>query len=224
MNLMDATTAADPDRRAPGRPRSARSERAIIDAVLDMIAEGVAIETMSVESIAARAGVGKATIYRRWSSKEQLVMDAVASVKLPVPRVAGESVRADLITLLSAIAQGAAHRHGAVMTCILPQIARNPELHHWYQRTIEPRREATRRVLRRGVATGELRPDIDLETTVLLLASPMILQRTVRWNPANDGPDLAERVVDAVLAGAAQPDRLRRDTIRIDSANPSPRR
>jgi hypothetical protein len=91
MTSMTSTAAADPDKRAPGRPRSARSEQAIIDAVLSMISEGVAIETLSVESIAARAGVGKATIYRRWSSKEQLVVDAVASLKLPVPEVAGES-------------------------------------------------------------------------------------------------------------------------------------
>jgi AcrR family transcriptional regulator len=190
------------DRRAPGRPRSARSEQAIITAVLETIADGTAVEALSVESIAARAGVGKATIYRRWPSKEQLIMDAVASLKLPVPEVAGESVRADLVTLLSAIARETPHRHGEVMNCLLPQIARSAELHCWYQKMIEPRREVTRRVLRRGIATGEIRPDIDLEVTVFLLAAPMILQRTVRWNPALDDADLAERVVDAVLAGA----------------------
>jgi AcrR family transcriptional regulator len=200
---MTATAAADPDKRAPGRPRSARSERAIIDAVLSMISEGVAIETLSVESIAARAGVGKATIYRRWSSKEQLVVDAVASLKLPVPEVAGESVREDLITLLSTIARNAPHNYGRLMNCLLPQIARTTELHHWYQQIVEPRREAIRRVLRRGMASAELRPDLDLEAMVLLLAAPMILQRTMRWNPALDTPDLTERVVDSVLAGAA---------------------
>jgi AcrR family transcriptional regulator len=203
MAAMTATAAADPDKRAPGRPRSARSEQAIIDAVLSMIAEGVAIEMLSVESIAARAGVGKATIYRRWSSKEQLVIDAVASLKLPVPEVAGESVRADLVTLLSSIARNTPLNHGRLMNCLIPQIARTPELHHWYQRMVEPRREAIRRVLRRGIETGDLRADLDLEATVLLLATPMIMQRTMRWNPALDTPDLAERVVDAVLAGAA---------------------
>lgn len=203
VTAVTSTAATDPDKRAPGRPRSARSEQAIIDAVLAMIADGVAIETLSVESIAARAGVGKATIYRRWSSKEQLVVDAVASLKLPVPEIAGESVRADLVTLMSAIARNSPHNHGTLMNCLLPQIARTDELHHWYQRMIEPRREAMRRVLRRGIETGELRSDIDLEITLLLLAAPMIIQRTIRWNPALDTPDLAERVVDTVLAGAA---------------------
>src|SRR5688500_10461637 len=107
------------DKRAPGRPRSARSEQAIIDAVLEMIADGEALETISIESIAARAGVGKATIYRRWASRDQVVIDAVASMKLPIPEVAGESVRADLITLMSQIGQPNGARSGKVMTCIL---------------------------------------------------------------------------------------------------------
>lgn len=200
-----AAAAADPDKRAPGRPRSARSEQAIIDAVLEMIAGGDALETISIESIAARAGVGKATIYRRWASRDQVVIDAVASMKLPIPEVAGESVRADLITLMSQIGQSNGARSGKVMTCILPQIARNPELHEWYQQVIEPRRAVTRAVLRRGVETGELRDDLDVEVVVLVLTAPMILQRTMRWNPALDGPDLAERVVAAVLTGAAPP-------------------
>jgi hypothetical protein len=120
-----------------------------------------------------------------------------------VPKVAGESVRADLITLVSQIGQHSdAHPNGRVMSCLMPQLARNPELHHWYQQVIEPRREVTRGVLRRGIETGELRDDLDVEVTLLVLAAPMILQRTMRWNPAADVPDLAERVVDAVLAGA----------------------
>jgi AcrR family transcriptional regulator len=205
MSGMTSAAAADPDKRAPGRPRSARSEQAIIDAVLEMIADGDALETMSIESIAARAGVGKATIYRRWASRDQVVIDAVASVKLPIPEVAGESARDDLITLMSQIGQPNGARSGRVMTCIVPQIARNPDLHHWYQQVIEPRRDATRQVLRRGIDTGELRKDLDVEIILLVLSAPMILQRTMRWNPALDGPDLAERVVDAVLTGAAPP-------------------
>jgi AcrR family transcriptional regulator len=204
--MDDMTTAADPDKRAPGRPRSARSEQAIIDAVLGMIADGEALETLSIESIAARAGVGKATIYRRWASRDQVVVDAVASMKMPLPTIAGESVRDDLVTLMSQIGQpSGAQRNGRVMNCLLPQIARNPDLHHWYQQVIEPRRDVTRRVLRRGIESGELRPDLDVEAVLLLLAAPMILQRTMRWNPAVDVPDLAERVVDAVLTGAAPP-------------------
>jgi AcrR family transcriptional regulator len=200
---MTTAAAADPDKRAPGRPRSARSEQAIVDAVLGMIADGDAIEKITIESIAARAGVGKATIYRRWPNRDELIIDSVASVKLPVPEVAGESLRADLITLVSQIGRpNEQARNGQVMNCLLPQIARNPELHTWYQKVIEPRRDVTRGVLRRGVERGELKQDLDVEVALLMLSAPMILQRTMHWNPAVDMSHLAEQVVDNFLGGA----------------------
>src|SRR3954452_13433746 len=91
------TAPADQDRKAPGRPRSVRADEAIIDAVLDLFAEGNSADTISIESVAARAGVGKATIYRRWPNKEALFVDAVRSMKGGVPVVRGDSVRDDLI-------------------------------------------------------------------------------------------------------------------------------
>jgi AcrR family transcriptional regulator len=197
--------ATDPDKRAPGRPRSARAEQAIVGAVLGMLADGVALETISVEAIAARAGVGKATIYRRWTSKEDLVVDALASLKMPLPPLAGESVRDDLIALLRVVGREADAPRTGVMMCVLPHVQRNPELYGWYQKAVEPRRECMREVLRRGIETGELRVDLDVETSIGMLAAPVILQRMAMWNPRLDVPDLAERVVDTFLAGAAVP-------------------
>jgi AcrR family transcriptional regulator len=115
---MDAMTtantavgpAADQERKAPGRPRSARTDGVIIDAVLDMLTDGYTADTLSIEAVAAKAGVGKATIYRRWPNKEALIVDAVASLKGPVPKIKGESVRDDLITLLTPMAFSAATR------------------------------------------------------------------------------------------------------------------
>src|SRR5262245_22575212 len=79
----------------PGRPRSAQAERAIIEATLDLLAE-VGIGGLSIEHVAARAGVGKATIYRRWANKDALIIDAAASLKSPLPEVPGRSIREDL--------------------------------------------------------------------------------------------------------------------------------
>src|SRR5215475_11124645 len=91
---------ADQDRKAPGRPRSARADEAIIEAVLDLLAEGTPFDALSIEAVAARAGVGKATIYRRWSNKEALLFDAVSSIKGDLPKIDGHTVRDDLLTLL----------------------------------------------------------------------------------------------------------------------------
>src|SRR6059058_3780324 len=99
-DMTSSTVPADQERKAPGRPRSARADEAIIDAVLDLLADGTPAETLSIEAVAARAGVGKATIYRRWSNKESLIVDAVATVKGELPKLAGESLRDDLVAVL----------------------------------------------------------------------------------------------------------------------------
>jgi AcrR family transcriptional regulator len=207
MTLMTSasTAPADQDRKAPGRPRSARADEAIVDAVLDLLAEGVSADTMSIEAVAARAGVGKATIYRRWPNKDALIVDAVASMKGPVPVVHGESVRDDLIALLSRVGQSTDGRTAKIMSCLLPEIQRNTNMHGCYQSVIEPRRQVMRDVLERGVRTGELRADLDVELALSLLSGPVLLQSLLQWNPAVDSRDLATRVVDAVFAGIAGP-------------------
>jgi AcrR family transcriptional regulator len=198
-----STAPADQDRKAPGRPRSARADEAIVDAVLDLFAEGNSADTISIEAVAARAGVGKATIYRRWPNKEALIVDAVGSMKGPVPAVRGESVRDDLVALLSRVGQTQDSRAAKVMSCLLPEIQRSVSLHGCYQQVIEPRRQVMRDVLLRGVQTGELRVDLDVELTLSLLSAPVLFQAMLHWNPAIAGPDLAVRVVDTILRGIA---------------------
>jgi AcrR family transcriptional regulator len=191
----------DPDRRAPGRPRSARADEAIIEATLDLLAEGVSVEALSMESVAARAGVGKATIYRRWSSKEALVVDAVGALKGPVPELGGESVREDLLTLLRPMRTPASTRAGRIMPCLIPEMQRNAELHRRYQALVEPRRELMRVVLRRGIADGTLRADLDITATVIMLMSPLIVQTMLKWQPELDLTGFPEKIVDTLLPG-----------------------
>src|SRR5690349_24681883 len=109
------TAPADQDRKAPGRPRSARADEAIIDAVLDLFAEGSSAEAISIEAVAARAGVGKATIYRRWPNKDALIIDAVSTIKGAVPSVRGESVSDDLVALLARVGQSQDGRAAKIM-------------------------------------------------------------------------------------------------------------
>lgn len=199
-----STAPADQDRKGPGRPRSARADEAIIDAVLDLFAEGHSAEAISIEAVAARAGVGKATIYRRWPNKEALFVDAVASMKGPLPTVRGESVRDDLVTLLSGMGRKHDDRAAKIMSCLLSEVQRSTSLQGCYQDVIEPRRQVMREVLRRGVQAGELRADLDIELALTLLSAPVVV-RSMRRDSSLAGDDLAARVVDAVLGGIAGP-------------------
>jgi AcrR family transcriptional regulator len=187
--------------RSPGRPRSTRADEAIIEAVLDLLAEGTAVEAISIEAVAARAGVGKATIYRRWPNKDALLLDSVRALKGPPPEPKGASLREDLIMLVGGINRSPDRRAVSIMPCLLPEVHRSPAHYRIYQEIIEQRREVMRGVLRRGVESGELRPDIDIEMTMLALVGPMLTQKLLRWHPDIDINTVPERIVDAVLAG-----------------------
>jgi AcrR family transcriptional regulator len=189
-----APAPADPDRRAPGRPRSARADEAIIEAVLALLADGMSADQLSIEAVAARAGVGKATIYRRWSNKEALLVDAVAALKGPLPELAGVSVRDDLLTLMRPMGRTEA-KHGRVTPGLLSQLNQSERLQQCWQRVTEPRRALMRQVLRRGIERGELRADLDVDVAMAMISAPVILQTMINWNPALDRETLPERLL-----------------------------
>src|ERR1700742_4798728 len=94
---------AGPATRRPGRPRSEQAEQAIIEATLDLFAEE-GFDGVCVEAVAARAGVGKATIYRRWPNKEELLLAALSSMKSPFPEPTG-NVRDDLAAQMTVMCE-----------------------------------------------------------------------------------------------------------------------
>src|SRR5262245_10064152 len=193
---------ADQERKAPGRPRSAQADEAIIEAVLDLLADGTTPEALSIEAVAARAGVGKATIYRRWTSKEALILDAVVKLKGAPPELAGVSVRDDLVALIRPIGRPESTRAGRIMPCLIPVIHRSPSLQRAYHKLLAPRRELMRGVIARGMASGELRADIDVDIIMAMLSGPMVAQSIMKWNPDLPPPDeLAERLVAAIWPG-----------------------
>jgi AcrR family transcriptional regulator len=203
MNDMSSTTTDGQERKAPGRPRNAQADETILDAVLGLLSDGQSAASISIEAVAAKAGVGKATIYRRWPNKEALLIDAVRSMKGPLPEPAGRSVREDLIALIKANRTPRAQRYSTVTACLLPELFRDTELARMYQDFVEPRREVTRQVLRRGIATGELRADLDVELTQLMLSAPGMIQSMLRLQTSVPEDRFAETLVDAVLRGAA---------------------
>jgi AcrR family transcriptional regulator len=172
--------------------------------VLELLAEGTSVEGLSMEAVATRAGVGKATIYRRWPHKDALLLDAVASIKEPLPAPHGTSVRDDLIQLVRATSTARDSRTGRIMPCMIPELQRPGHLRDQYLGMVEARRDVIRGVLHRGIATGELRPDTDIEVAVALLTAPTLMSLLGSVSQP-DCEHLPERVVDTVLGGIASP-------------------
>lgn len=205
MTTSTPTSDAPAAPRPPGRPRSARVDEAVLDAVLEMLADGTTVDALSIEAVAARAGVGKAAIYRRWSNKESLIFDALARMKVPLPQPAGRSVREDLVLLLARMRKQPGSREARVMSCLVPEVMRNPGLSERYLALIEARRDVVRAVLRRGIETGELRADLDVDLVLLMLNSPLVLDGMSPLSLQRADEHLPERVVDTILAGIAGP-------------------
>ena len=206
---MQPVTEADPGTqpgpatesvRRLGRPRSEAAEQAIIEATLDVFAEQ-GFEGVCVELIAARAGVGKATIYRRWPNKEELLLAAFASLKSPLPEPQGVSVRDDLLAMVEVMcADKADPRKARRYALLLGEGEKYPRLMARYKETVvQPRREAMRAVIRRGVQAGELRADTDVEIAMLSLTGAILSQEKSE-DGTFDG-DFAARLVDGLLLG-----------------------
>lgn len=189
--------------RAPGRPRSAEAERAIIDAVLQMVAEH-GFDGLSVEGVASRAGVGKGTIYRRWPGKEAMLVDALASVSEDLPDVpADESVRDSLIALVDTIRSSTQDTPaGRLLPRVMSSVQQYPEVIDQYRaRVVERRSQRMRDLLARGVERGELRDDLDVDVAVTLLVGPILYIVMMRSTAQLIDRTTSERLVDGVLRG-----------------------
>ncbi|MEU6554810.1 TetR/AcrR family transcriptional regulator [Streptomyces sp. NPDC046915] len=185
-----------------GRPRSEAVEQAIIEGVMQLLEEGVSLAELSIERIARTAGVGKATIYRRWSGKEELFVDVMRAAEPEDPELPGTSMRDDLVVLLEALRRrGLVSRSSAILHNVHAQMKSSPKIWAAYHASvITPRRNLGLEVLRRGQRNGELRADVDLELVNDMFVGPMLTRSVLR--PDADLPEgLAEQIVDAVLEG-----------------------
>ncbi|GAA3996378.1 TetR/AcrR family transcriptional regulator [Streptomyces plumbiresistens] len=199
-SLADSRPAQDGPAR--GRPRSEAVERAIVEAVMKLLEDGVPLAELSIERIARTAGVGKATIYRRWSGKEELFVDVVRTAEPVDPELPGTSIRDDLVALLEQLRQrGLMTRSSALLHSVYAQMKSSPRVWAAYHATvIAPRRRIQIDVLRRGQENGELRGDIDVELMNDMFAGPMLV-RTVMRPDADLPAGLSEQIVDMVLEG-----------------------
>ena len=189
--------------RGPGRPRSPEVDHAIRRATLDLLAEE-SFDALTIEGVAARAGCGKATIYRRWPSKSALVVDAVASC-----RDAGSqspdtgSAHEDLLAYVRGFMQHLRTSDaGRVMPAVVAELARNTELAAAFRKGfILPRRARVHETVRRGIDRGELRADVDAELVADGVVA--ILQHRFLITGMEIDEDLPRRLVDMLWNGIA---------------------
>ena len=183
----DRAGGADAPVRGRGRPRSEEADQAILAATLKMVGtHGVAGTT--IEGVAAAAGVGKTTIYRRWPSKTELIVAAVSAVAPPGEPPDTGSMAGDM----AALAQLQQRRlAGTGLFSIVPRVLAeamsDPELHDAFlDRVVNPFRRLLRLFIERGIERGELRPDLDVEALVdLLHAIPVYRILMSRGDPAS---------------------------------------
>ncbi|MFJ8307867.1 MULTISPECIES: TetR/AcrR family transcriptional regulator [unclassified Streptomyces] len=186
-----------------GRPRSEAVERQILEAVIKLLEDGVSLADLSIERIARTAGVGKATIYRRWAGKEELYVEVVQSMESPTPPLPGRSLRDDLVRMVDNVRRrSVAKQSSALLHNVFAQMQSYPKLWSKYHSlVIDPRRALMDELLRRGIENGEIRADVDLEMAGDLFVAPMLVRTMMRPGTELPGPELAERIVDAVLEG-----------------------
>lgn len=185
-----------------GRPRDGRIDRDITAAALDLLStEG--FDRFSVEAVAARAGVAKTTVYRRFPTRNDLIVGALVRLndELPPPPAPGP-VRERLIGVM----RGIRHRtiesvRGRILMQVVSEGLRDPVLADLvHQRVLAPRRQVLRDVITDGIASGELRADVDVDTVVPVLVGPMLYLGM--WIGSAVTKDVTvESVVDLVLTG-----------------------
>ncbi|MBH8573025.1 TetR/AcrR family transcriptional regulator [Nostocaceae cyanobacterium CENA369] len=148
---------SEPTKKRPGRPRSIESHQAILQATIDLLIE-VGVANISVDAIATRAGVGKTTIYRRYSSKEELLADAIESLRQEVVIPDTGSFWGDIDSLIESAAQLTLNPFGQQTVAMIVSTAlTNPQFAQMYwAKYLQPRRQAFSIVLERAKLRGEL--------------------------------------------------------------------
>ncbi|MEY9964161.1 AcrR family transcriptional regulator [Streptacidiphilus sp. MAP12-16] len=188
-----------------GRPRSEARRAAILAAAGDLMIEG-GLRAATMEAIAARAGVGKATVYKWWPSRgavalEGFMLRASDSWSLPEGVSAPEALR---ILATAAVRLFTDTPAGPLMRSLAADAQSDPEVGRALrEQWLGPRRAVAAEIIRNGILAGELRPDLDLATTLDLVFAPVYYRLLFTHEPLDE--TFAERSIEHVLSGIAAP-------------------
>jgi AcrR family transcriptional regulator len=176
---MGASPTDTPEQQRPGRPRSEQSRRSILTAAATLLHEQ-GLQAMTIEAVAARAGVSKKTIYRWWSSKGVLALDAIydewSRARGAVPNRG--TLEGDLRSRMRATVRVlCSPTLGSALAALIAEAQADPDLARAYsEHVLEPLRAQVRLILERAIARGELPRDLDLDAAIDLLQGPLYLR------------------------------------------------
>lgn len=197
-------------RKQRGRPRSEQAQQAILDAAIELLlAQG--LEAVSMDQVADRAGVSKATIYRWWPSKETLALDALYHEWDTAPPSLPDtgSLRGDLLALVRPwIRRARKGPYARVVAALIREVHTDPEFAKLYhERFVSPRRAPGRAILKRAIERGELPEGTKVEVALDLMYGALFHRLLHAHAPLSER--FVEDVVDATLAALDRPRRRR---------------
>jgi AcrR family transcriptional regulator len=182
-----------------GRPRTEGTDEAVMDAAMELLAER-GYDGLTMEGVAARAGVAKTTVYRRWPSRAQLVLEVANRVAAPVRLTPTGDLRHDLVSALrDIIGVLDAPLARRIVPRILADAGESEELTAVLSAFWTNRRGRLRELLTAGVESGEIRPDLDLDVAADALYGPVWYRYLVTRAPLT--ASAAEAIVDRALEG-----------------------
>lgn len=189
-------------KRLPGRPRSDAARSAVLEAANSLLEEA-GFSKLTMEGIAARAGVGKATLYRWWPSKGAVAVEAFMTAvarRIAFPQT--DSAVADITTQMLRLAEVYRGTTGRIVCELIALGQADPEiLAAFMDGYMLPRREAAKQALRRGIAAGQIRGDVDLDVMVDALYAPLFHRMMQRHRPLDDA--FVRQIAGLVFAGLA---------------------
>ena len=195
-----------PAERTSGRRRDERADAAIIDAVLDLISDGATLSGLSLVTIAKTAGVSRNSVYRRWKTKDALYLDVLESINRSLPELPGRSASEDVTALLAVLIERVMDKRAShILRALNAEADAFPELHkRYFEEIVAPRRDAMNEAVRRGIASGEIRQDVDPDMLSEVLVSP-VLARMAAGNTDDLDPGQTSRDIVALVFAGARP-------------------
>lgn len=204
MTQLDGDQTAPDDAPKLGRRRDPAKDQQILDAAIEVLAE-TGFDGMTIDMVAARAGAGKATVYRRWASKNELVLDAVAYLKkgdldsVQIPDTG--TLRGDLVGMIRPPTIDDAERKLKIMAGLASMLSSAPDLADAANEAIvEPRARINRMLLSRAVERGEIAADIDIQLVSLISPSMVAYRSLLQRKPVNR--EFLITVIDGIILPA----------------------